>query len=118
MQRIFALAGLVAGGYCGVTTLATSSGDQDVPSPEYFAVYALGTGDHTLQISAAVGEGSSFEEDSIAFMVVPSTTADAVGLEEAEEASELGEHDRGRVCSVFAFAPATPGCERTCRAQQ
>ncbi|CAM9241317.1 unnamed protein product [Pylaiella littoralis] len=51
--------------------------------PEYLAVYSLGVGgSHTLQLG-----GAPLEERSVEFMVVPSSSADQEGLEEAERAS-------------------------------
>lgn len=62
------------------------SGSGDHGHPEYLALYSLAVGgSHTLQF-----EGAG-EETSIEFMMVPSSSADHEGLEEAEEASATGE---------------------------
>lgn len=59
-------------------------------SPEYIAVYSLGMpGSYDLQIGVEGGE--AFEEESLEFMLVPSSSADSEGLEEAEEATETGQ---------------------------
>lgn len=63
--------------------------DDDGHHPEYVAVYSLeATGTHTLKIG--VPGGDAFEEDTLEFMVVPSSSGDHEGLEKAEEASEAG----------------------------
>lgn len=59
-------------------------------SPEYIAVYALAVpGSYELQLGVAGEE--AFGEESLEFMLVPSSSADSEGLEEAEEATEAGQ---------------------------
>ena len=66
--------------------VVSASGDHGHGNPEYLALYSLGVaGTYTLELG---GEG---EEDSIEFMVVPSSSLDNEGLEEAAEASATGE---------------------------
>lgn len=58
-------------------------------SPEFIAVYALGVpGSYELQLGEG---GEAFEEESLEFMLVPASSADSEGLEEAEEATETGQ---------------------------
>ena len=53
-------------------------------------MYSLGMpGSYDLQIGVEGGE--AFEEESLEFMLVPSSSADSEGLEEAEEATETGQ---------------------------
>lgn len=54
---------------------------------EAAAVYDVGVG--TNSFIAFPPEGS-FEEETFAFMIVPTATADEAGLEEAEEDAETG----------------------------
>lgn len=54
---------------------------------EEAAVYNMNMGTHNI---IAVAAGESFEEESLAFMIVPTSAADPDGLEEAEEVSEAG----------------------------
>lgn len=64
----------------------SASGDHG--SPEYVALYSLGVaGTYTLEL----GREGDEDEASVEFMVVPSSSADQEGLEEAEEASAAGE---------------------------
>lgn len=59
---------------------------------EAAAVYDVETaGTNSLVVVPGTEQAGSFEEDmSLAFMVVPAATADAEGLEEAEEDAEGG----------------------------
>lgn len=58
-------------------------------SPEFIAVYSLGVpGSYELQLGAEGDE--AFEEETLEFMLVPTSSADSEGLEEAEEATEAG----------------------------
>lgn len=67
---------------------AVSGGGVHDGRPEYLAVYLLGVGgSHTLEL------GGAGDEASVEFMVVPSSSADREGLEEAEEVSTPGESD-------------------------
>lgn len=62
------------------------SGSEGDGHAEYLALYALGVGgNHTLVL------GGAGDEPSVEFMVVPSSSADHEGLEEAEEVSAPGE---------------------------
>lgn len=79
---------------CAFTTLSIAlacwvgavSGSEGDGHPEYLALYSLGVGgSHTLQL------GGAGEESSVEFMVVPSSSADQEGLEEAEGVSASGE---------------------------
>lgn len=61
-------------------------------APEYIALYELDVaGTYTLQIGAIEGD-TTFEQQqqSVHFMLLPSSTADEEGLEEAEAASASG----------------------------
>lgn len=54
---------------------------------EAAAVYSVGAGTNSF---VAIPPEGSFEEETIAFMIVPAATADLEGLEEAEEDAEAG----------------------------
>lgn len=67
-----------------------NEGEASLGGPEYIAVYSLGApGSYELQLGEEGGE--AFEEESLEFMLVPTSSADSEGLEEAEEATEAGE---------------------------
>lgn len=77
-------------------SLGGAAAHSDVPIaiayPEYLAVYSLTEeGSHILSILD--GGDEAFNETSLEFMVVPSSSADLEGLEEAEAASASGACD-------------------------
>lgn len=73
------------------------SGSGDHGGTEYLALYSMEVGgSYTLRLDA-VGE-----EDSVEFMVVPSSSADLEGLEVAEEESTPGEFEIARETPCFS----------------
>lgn len=94
-----ALACLVAG-----DAAAAGSFEED-GRPEHAALFSLGVeGGYLLQLGVAGEE----EEASVEFMVVPSSSADQEGLEEAEEASIPGEHHERKIRVLPGFFEPAP----------
>lgn len=83
-------------------------------SPEYIAVYSLGVpGSYELQLGAEGGE--AFEEETLEFMLVPTSSADSEGLEEAEEATEAGERvNQTNKCTYIIRTKYTTTTTRKC----
>lgn len=72
-------------------TVAGTEEDEHAGHPEHIAIYSFGVpGSHILQVGMAAG-ADDFEEESLEFMVIPSSSADPEGLQEAEEISEPGQ---------------------------
>lgn len=84
-----------AASFVGAEASSTSEEGEEVEHDHYFeyaAVYAVDAGNTTL---VAVG-GEDVDEETLAFMIVPTVTADAAGLHEAEE-----EVEDGKSCSLL-----------------
>ncbi len=72
---------------------ASGGGEEEDGHPEYLALYSFGVeGGYLVQLGGAGAEAEG--EASVEFMVVPASSADHEGLEEAEEASIPGEQQR------------------------
>lgn len=81
---------------------ASGSGEGEDGHPEYLALYSFGVGGgYLLQLGG--GGSENLGEASVEFMVVPSSSADHEGLEEAEEVSIPGEQRWLRGC-LFELA--------------
>lgn len=107
-----ALFGLVfSASLCAPVKATTTSEESDHDHEEHdlweqSVVYSLDTGNNAVEINPADG-ASSFEDASFAFMIVPTSSADSEGLEEAEEDAEAGEMNR--------VTPNRPACIVDCR---